>query len=234
MNIAYLAQAGLQLPAAPALAAIAVTIFLAIGIHEYAHAKFAEMAGDPTPSMYGRVTLNLTKHFDPVGTIMIILTSLVGVGIGWGKPVPMDPRKMKNPKWDHFVAVFAGPMSNLFQAVIFALLWKAAVAPMGGNDFAGSAGGDFGFVPALVAWGIAINLSLFLFNLLPLGPLDGMWLAGTFMSERARFNWTRWNLSTGQFVFLGLVILGQLVPQLSIIRAVLFPLQQAMLRLLLF
>lgn len=234
MTLAYLAQAGLQLPAPPALAAIAVAIFLAIGIHEYAHAKFADMAGDPTPSMYGRVTLNLVKHFDPVGTIMIILTSLVGVGIGWGRPVPMDPRKMKNPKWDHFVAVLAGPMSNLFQAVIFALLWKGAVSAMGGNDFFGSLQGDFGFVPAMAAWGVWVNLSLFLFNLLPLGPLDGMWLAGTFMSERVRYNWTRWNLSTGQFVFLGLVILGQLIPQLSIIRAVLLPLQAALLRLLLF
>jgi len=104
---------GMQLPPPPVMLAIGIVIFLAIGLHEYAHAKVADAAGDPTPSFYGRVTLNLTKHFELMGTIMIIFTSIFGVGIGWGKPVPMNPSKMRNPRWDHFLAVLAGPLTNV-------------------------------------------------------------------------------------------------------------------------
>ena len=96
-----------------AILAIGIVIFFGLGLHEYAHAKFADLAGDPTPRYYGRVTLNLFKHFDLLGAIMIAFTAISGFGIGWGKPVPMDPRKMRNPRWDHFVAVAAGPLSNL-------------------------------------------------------------------------------------------------------------------------
>src|SRR6186997_2172011 len=109
-----------QLPPPEILFALALVIFFAIGIHEYCHCKFADMAGDPTPAFYGRVTLNLFKHFDPIGTIMIIISSLYGVGIGWGKPAPINPSKMNNPKWDTFIAVAVGPLSNLLQATIFA------------------------------------------------------------------------------------------------------------------
>src|SRR5579862_7063453 len=96
-----------------------IVLFLGVGLHEYAHCKFADMAGDPTPSFYGRLTLNLFKHFELVGTMMMILSSLSGFGIGWGKPAPMDPKKMRNPRWDFFFAVLAGPISNVVQAVIY-------------------------------------------------------------------------------------------------------------------
>jgi len=177
--------------------AIFLVIFLAIGIHEYAHAKLADMAGDPTPGIYGRVTLNLFKHFDPIGTIMIILTVLSGFGIGWGKPVPMDPRKMRNPKWDHFVAVIGGPASNFIQAMLFAVLFRL------------TAGQEIPFLSTFMFFGGRINVSLGLFNLLPIGPLDGMWILGTFLPDRARIKWTQFNLQFGGFVFLGLIILGQ-------------------------
>jgi Zn-dependent protease len=177
--------------------AIFLVIFLAIGIHEYAHAKLADMAGDPTPGIYGRVTLNLFKHFDPIGTIMIIITTLSGFGIGWGKPVPMDPRKMRNPKWDHFVAVIGGPVSNFIQAMLFAVLYRLL-----GNQ-------EIEFLTTFLLFGVLINVSLGLFNLLPIGPLDGMWILGTFLPDRARIKWTQFNLQFGGFLFLGLIILGQ-------------------------
>jgi len=177
--------------------AIFLVIFLAIGIHEYAHAKLADMAGDPTPGIYGRVTLNLFKHFDPIGTIMIIITTLSGFGIGWGKPVPMDPRKMRNPKWDHFVAVIGGPVSNFIQAMLFAVLYRLL-----GNQ-------EVEFLTTFLLFGVLINVSLGLFNLLPIGPLDGMWILGTFLPDRARIKWTQFNLQFGGFLFLGLIILGQ-------------------------
>lgn len=203
------------------VAALVLVIFLAIGIHEYAHAKFADLAGDPTPRLHGRVTWNLTKHFEPVGTLMIIITGLFGFGIGWGKPVPMDPSKMKNPRWDHFAAVIAGPLSNLLQACVFAGIMKFAP---------GLTQSEFG--ASFVLLGLMINISLFLFNLIPIGLLDGMWIAGTFMGPKARYAWTKWNLTQGTMIFFGLVLLGQFVPQLNVLSAVLMPLRTSLLRLL--
>lgn len=222
-----IAQMG-ELPPPPQLAAIAIVIFLAIGIHEFAHAKFADMAGDPTPRYFGRVTLNLTKHFELIGTIMIIFTSIAGIGIGWGKPVPMDPSKMRNPRWDHFIAVIAGPLSNLLQATFFAMMFRFLVIPA----LQSGAIAPGGFFTHFVFLGVAINISLFVFNLLPIGPLDGMWLFGTFLNERSRVAWTRWNLTTGQFVFLALILLGQL-SEVRLLSAIMAPPMDALLRLLL-
>lgn len=214
-----------DLPTIDVILAIAVVIFLAIGIHEYAHAKLADMAGDPTPGFYGRVTLNLTKHFEVVGTIMIVLTSLTGFGIGWGKPVPMDPRRMKNPRWDHFVAVLGGPISNLLQAAFWAILLRSAMlfAPELIRQ---------PFIGPLLLLGVLINVSLFLFNLIPLGPLDGMWILGTFLPEPQRLAWTRWNLTVGSFALLIVVLAGQWNPELSLISRVLRPASEAIERAL--
>lgn len=202
MAHALLPLAQFELPPLPMLVAILLVIFFAIGLHEYAHAKAADLAGDPTPGLYGRVTLNLTKHFELLGTIMIIFTSIAGVGIGWGKPVPMDPRRMRNPRWDHFTAVLAGPLTNVLQAAVYAILLRVLILAQ--LDVAGSP-----FLLSFLFFGVTINLSLALFNMLPIGPLDGMWIAGTFMPDRVRLSWTRWNLQVGSLVFIGLVIYSQ-------------------------
>lgn len=213
------------MPSIPEIIAELLVIFFAIGIHEFAHAKFADNAGDPTPRLHGRVTLNLFKHFDPLGAIFIILTSLTGFGIGWGKPVPMDPSKMKNPRWDHFMAVIAGPFSNLIQALIYAVLLRIGLAvglPQGSEAFLGS----------FLIYGVQINLALCFFNLIPIGPLDGMWILGTFLPEKSRFNWTRWNLTAGSLVFLLLIVVGQSSPELRIISRIIGPPTMALFRLL--
>lgn len=207
------------------MAAIFIVIFLAIGIHEYCHAKFADLAGDPTPGIYGRVTLNLFKHFDLLGSVMIVMTALSGFGIGWGKPVPMNPSKMRNPRWDHFVAVAAGPVSNLIQAAIWAVLFRITASTVSGLT-------ADSFLVTLMLMGVIINISLFCFNLIPLGPLDGMWILGTFLDERTRVSWYRWNLTAGQFVFLGLIIFDQ-VSRSGILSKVLGPPKDFLLRFLL-
>jgi len=185
-----------------AILAIGIVIFFGLGLHEYAHAKFADLAGDPTPRYYGRVTLNLFKHFDLLGAIMIAFTAISGFGIGWGKPVPMDPRKMRNPRWDHFVAVAAGPLSNLLQAAVWAVILRGLLAT--GSVEEGS------FLALLTTLGVTINLSLCFFNLIPLGPLDGHWLVGSFLPPTARDKWYLWNRQMGSFLLLGLVIFSQL------------------------
>ncbi|GMV88655.1 MAG: site-2 protease family protein [Chthonomonas sp.] len=202
------------MPPMESMLATGLVIFLAIGLHEYAHCKMADLAGDPTPSYYGRVTLNLTKHFELMGTIMIIITTLTGFGIGWGKPAPMDPRKMRNPKWDFFAAVAAGPLSNLLQAVVFAMILRVVTgAQIEVSTFVGS----------LLLYGVIVNLSLCFFNLIPLGPLDGHWLLGTFLPENVRLRWIMFNRQYGGFLLLGLILFGQMSGDGGVISKVLGP-----------
>ncbi len=190
--------------------AVLIILFLGIGIHEYAHCKMADAAGDPTPSYYGRVTLNLFKHFDPMGAMMILITTLSGYGIGWGKPSPMDPRKMRNPRWDFFAAVAAGPISNFLQATAYAIIIRIIVATQRG-DLLGSDPRTFNFFGWLLFMGVYVNIRLMLFNLIPLGPLDGHWLVGLLMPELPRYKWNRWNSQAGTYILFGLILLGQFV-----------------------
>ncbi len=178
-----------------AIIAQIVILFLAIGLHEYAHCKFADMAGDPTPRIYGRVTLNLTKHFEPMGTFMMVLSSILGYGIGWGRAAPADPRKMRNPRWDFFMSVAAGPISNLVQAAVYAFLYRFALKTGVYEALPDNLSGEFfrNFLPL----GVFINLRLFLFNLIPFGPLDGHWLVGLLLPERQRVQWFRINNQIG-------------------------------------
>jgi Zn-dependent protease len=181
-----------------------LVLFLGIGFHEYAHCKVADMAGDPTPRYYGRVTLNLFKHFEPTGTIMMIISAFTGIGLGWGRPAPINPTKMKNPRWDTFAAVAAGPASNFVQAAVYAgilRLW-VAVSPL-------SLGGFFGIFLLI---GIYANLSLMLFNLIPFGPLDGHWLVGELLPEKQRYYWYRFNRTIGMF---GLIIVITILNQIA-------------------
>lgn len=173
-----------------------ISVLLSLALHEYAHAKLADSAGDPTPGIYGRVTVNPLAHLDPLGTILIVFMAFSGVGFGWGKPVPMDPRKMRNPKWDHFWAVLGGPLTNLILAIVGAIVIRI-LTMVGINSE---------FVLFSMVIFVITNIGLFVFNLIPLGPLDGMWIAGTFMPEPMRSRWTRFNLSIGQFLFILLIL----------------------------
>lgn len=187
-----------------------VIMILAIGLHEYCHAKFADLAGDPTPRYYGRVTLNPFNHLDPIGSICFIISSISGVGIGWGRPVLVNPQKMRNPRWDHFISVAAGPLSNLAQAVFFAILFRlymrsGAISAMQVGDAAGH--GSENVLLIFLLFGVLLNVSLFLFNLLPIGPLDGHWLVGAFLPERQRYAWFKFNRGPGMLIFLALVLI---------------------------
>lgn len=178
-----------------------IIIFLSIALHEFAHAKSADAAGDSTPRMMGRVTLNPFAHFDPVGSIMILITAMGGFGIGWGKPVMVDPRQMQNPRWDGFMSVLWGPLTNVILAVVAAVVFRLAI---------GSG------MEALAEWmflGVFINLSLAFFNLLPLGPLDGHWLVGYMLPPQLGARFVRFSQTYGMFFLLALVLGGQLARQ---------------------
>lgn len=201
------------LPPPETILAIVIVIFFAIGLHEYAHCKFADLAGDPTPRIYGRVTLNLTKHFEPLGTFMMILSSMTGIGIGWGRPAPANPSKMRNPRWDWFASVAAGPISNVVQALLYALVLRYGLHA-GWFDaeevfFAAYRQGS-SFVSSLLSLGVVLNLGLAIFNLIPLGPLDGHWLVGLLLPEKQNFLWNRWHERYGGQILIAIVLVSQL------------------------
>ncbi|MDI9641595.1 site-2 protease family protein [Kamptonema cortianum] len=174
-----------------------LVLFFAIGIHEYAHAKVADLAGDPTPRAQGRVTLNLTKHFEPAGTFMILITSISGFGIGWGKPVQVNPGRMRDPRWDHFMSVAAGPASNVLQALVYGGILRLVM--MGNIQ-----------IPAVLAsfllFGTLLNFGLAFFNLIPFGVLDGHWLLGLLLPAQSRNAWFRFNQTSGMMILLVLIV----------------------------
>lgn len=199
---------GREIPPFQILTIQMCVIVLAIGIHEFCHAWFADMAGDDTPRLMGRVTLNPLAHLDPLGTLMMLITIIGGYGLGWGKPVMVRPEKMKNPRWDHFISVIAGPLSNLLQAVIYAILLRLVSGlPSGDALVHGNIQNVQELIGVISLFGIMVNASLFIFNLVPLGPLDGHWLVGAMLPERERIAWYKFNHGPGMFVFLALVLI---------------------------
>ena len=152
------------------LAIWALPVLFAVTVHEAAHGWVAALLGDKTAWMLGRVTLNPIKHVDPMGTLLVpgllILMSSPFV-MGWAKPVPITPQNLRNPKRDMALVAAAGPLSNLLMAIIWAALAKLGFALGGTLDWVATPLVLMGYA------GIAVNAMFFVFNLLPLPPLDG-------------------------------------------------------------
>jgi Zn-dependent protease len=147
--------------------------------------------------MMGRVTLNPLKHLDPLGTVFIILTVVSGFGIGWGKPVLVRTEKMRNPRWDNVGVSIAGPISNVLQAAIFAMILRTLLA----------AGFELQpLVQMMLFTGVIVNVALAVFNMIPLGPLDGHWIFGAFLPDPVRTQWYQFNRGVGSILLLGLVL----------------------------
>lgn len=135
-----------------------VAFFIAITVHEAAHAYAADKLGDPTARLMGRLTLNPIAHIDPYGTLLIpFFLILVGSPFvfGWAKPVPVDPYNLKDPKKDSALISFAGPLVNIALATLAAILFR------------------FGLQNEFLLTLIRFNVILAVFNLIPVHPLDG-------------------------------------------------------------
>lgn len=144
-----------------------IALVVSLSFHEFAHALSAYELGDSTAQRAGRLSLNPLAHLDPIGSVMMIL-----VGFGWAKPVPVNPAYLKGDKLRSMaVTAAAGPLSNLLQAFIFALPIRFGLVDMDLSFSPGVILPTFGQILSLLVW---INLILAIFNLIPLGPLDGL------------------------------------------------------------
>ena len=135
---------------------VIASLIIVITIHECCHAGAAYLFGDPTAKIEGRLSLNPLRHLDILGTIMMFL-----IGIGWGKPVPVNPRFLRHPRRDEALTALAGPLSNLVLALLLALPLKYLRVYMP--------------TPMTYFLSVLLNVSLWLFafNMLPFPPLDG-------------------------------------------------------------
>jgi len=165
---------------------LALPAFVAgLTLHEFAHAWMGNRLGDDTARRLGRVSLDPMVHIDPFGAIFFVISSLVGFGIGWAKPVPFNPRNLENPRRDSILIAIAGPISNLIQVPFWILgLWIVGqLAERSGvvvdlNFIKNmSAGGQEGMIYSVLAtvfaMGVLINIMLAAFNMIPIPPLDG-------------------------------------------------------------
>lgn len=132
-----------------------ILLLPSLAFHEAAHAYVAYYFGDPTAKYAGRLTLNPLAHLDPLGTLVILL----GVPFGWAKPVPVNLNNLKSPRWHGLFVALAGPASNFLLALVLGFLWHLT---------------SYGTMARiLVDNAIILNLTLAVFNLIPIPPLDG-------------------------------------------------------------
>lgn len=135
-------------------------LLMSVVLHEISHGYVAYLLGDPTAKLAGRLTLNPLKHLDPIGSVLVpILTSLAGITFGWAKPVPYNPYNLQAGKWGPAAVAAAGPIANLFIALIFGLSIRFGLVT--------------GPAQSLLVLITFVNIILAVFNLIPIPPLDG-------------------------------------------------------------
>lgn len=185
------------------LVGYAILLLVMMPVHEAAHAWAAVKMGDRTPQFAGRLTLNPLAHLDPIGGLMIVL-----FGIGYAKPVPVNPRNFRNPRRGMAVTALAGPLSNIAMAAVSIALFRLIVTFTGGLRIEGSMiyysskAVLYAYV-VLISVCARINLVLAVFNLLPIPPLDGSRIFGAVLPTK----WTVWMDRYHTYVRLGVLLL---------------------------
>lgn len=172
------------------LLSVALVMVSAI-IHEVSHGWVAYKLGDNTAKNAGRLTLNPASHIDPVGSILLplVMTAFGGPVFAFAKPVPYNPNNLKNPKRDEVLVALAGPLSNLIQASIAALILRLVFEPLVSWATTTNTSYAMGVASTVIdvfSTYIYVNLILMLFNLIPLPPLDGSSLIFPFLKGKAR------------------------------------------------
>ena len=197
-----------------AMLSTAIVVFLALPVHEFAHGFIANKLGDPTPRYQGRLTLNPLAHLDPIGSLGILL-----FGIGWAKPVGVNARYFKNPKWGMAITAIAGPLSNIIMAFISLIFFHAAFVLYIDLSYSKAL---YDFLDTLFRYTAVINIYLAVFNLIPIPPFDGSRVLFTFLPSRYYFQIMRYE----RYIFIVLLVilwLGVLdVPVTFVVNKVLY------------
>jgi len=171
-------------------------LIICITIHEFSHALSAYKAGDDTPKLQGRVSLNPIDHLDPVGTIMMVVTSISGFGVGWGKPVQINSVNFTHPRWDNLRVSLWGPLSNLITAAVIGIILRFTMHLLSPP------------VAEFALWLFLISIGLALFNLIPVTPLDGSHILSAILPIDLARRYDYFMLRYGMLVFIGLIFLG--------------------------
>lgn len=224
-NVIRSLLAGYSVDVWAVLAQVISVIFVILCIlplHEFAHGWVANKLGDPTAKLEGRLTLNPLASVDPIGALALIL-----FGFGWAKPVPVNSRYFKNPRRDVALTALAGPASNLLAALVGAFLlalievflpWNAVVR----------------FLFNVLYYYVVVNISLAVFNLIPMPPLDGSRIVGAFLSSRALYTYYRYQNVFVMVMFLLLfsgALSGPLATAQNFFANIIFRLAEAPFRL---
>jgi Zn-dependent protease len=184
---------------------ILVAIVISLTFHEFGHALVAKLYGDDTAQRAGRLTLNPIAHIDPLGLLMVAM-----VGFGFAKPVPTNPANFKSLWADMFVSA-AGPGMNLLLAIVAINFYVLGLAS--GWTFLQGEGAQMFFT-----YFALINLILMVFNLIPIGSLDGHYILPYFLPKRVAQAYRYWNARYGNQLFIGLILLSVLgVPVFRVI-----------------
>ena len=186
------------------LLARAIALLIGMTIHEFAHVYVAYRMGDNTGASQGRLTLNPLVHINPIGFIMGVI-----IGFGFLGSAPVNPYRMRNPRWGYLAAVAAGPISNLLVAIVFAIPLRLAPQLLFGSSVVGE----------ILFQIVFLNIILALFNIIPLFPLDGWSIMYTLLPpDQAR--WWQANQQNSQYVFMLLILLSFIGGDLNILGRV--------------
>lgn len=179
-----------------------LAVVYAITVHEFSHVLAAYTLGDDTGKEMGRLTLNPLAHVDWLGFLMLVV-----VGFGWGNPAPYNPYQLRVRRWGPTLVSLAGPLSNVTSLVVFSVLFKFLRN--------GSVLGPENLLMQFLIFLVVVNFSLFVFNLLPIPPLDGSQLLFALLPDR--FADLKLRLAqNGPWLLLGLLLIDSLIPGISI------------------
>jgi Zn-dependent protease len=192
-----------------------VALYLSLSVHEASHAWMANRCGDDTARLMGRMTLNPLAHIDPIGTVLMPALMVMCVGfplIGWAKPVPVNPLRFRNMRRGEILVSLAGPVSNLLLAAAALVVCWVALWLIKGQ---GQLGDTLLLFPERL---LMLNLVLCVFNLIPIPPLDGSHVLGTFLSRQAASKYERMLMPPFNFIVLLFVVVPLLGPLFGLMQ----------------